>query len=253
MPFIGAGAIHIALAIFCAVHAMRSGKPMYWLFILFAFPLLGSAAYLLLEFSSSSRMERSARRAVTAVAYTIDPERGVRAARDAYEQTPTAQNRMHLAQALQNAGHAQEAATEYEACLAGPFANDPEILLGAARAYVECERYAEALRVLDTLALERADYRPDDALLLRARSFAGLNRRDEAQGAFETAVARFGTFAARAEHAVWLYGTGQKDAAEPIYRELETIARRWGRQTRELNAAESQRLQQARALALKQV
>jgi hypothetical protein len=240
------------LAIFCAVDAMRKGRPIYWLLILFVAPLIGSVVYLLLEYLPSARVERSARRAVTAVAYTIDPERGVRAAKDAYEQTPTAQNRMHLAQALQAAGRAQEAAAEYEACLAGPFAADPEIHLGAARAYVECQRHEEALRMLDALAAERADYRPDDALLLRARALAGLNRNQEAQSTFEAAVARFGTFAARAEYAAWLYATGHKDAAEPIYRELEAIARRWGRQTRELNAEHSQRLQQARAQALRQ-
>ena len=38
MPFVGL--VHLAIAAFFGVHAIRSGQPMYWLFILFAFPLL---------------------------------------------------------------------------------------------------------------------------------------------------------------------------------------------------------------------
>ena len=160
MPFIGAG-LHIILAIFCAVHAVRTGKPNYWLFILFVFPLLGSVVYLLAFYLPSARMERTARRAVTSVAYRLDPERGVRAAREAYDQTPTAQHRMQLALALIDAGRATEAVAEYEACLVGPFATDPEIRFGSARAYLACDRYADALRLLGLLEADRPDYRSE--------------------------------------------------------------------------------------------
>lgn len=41
MPFAGLG-LHVILALICAVHAIRTRQNMYWLFILFGFPLLGS-------------------------------------------------------------------------------------------------------------------------------------------------------------------------------------------------------------------
>ncbi|AEG69672.1 conserved transmembrane protein of unknown function [Ralstonia solanacearum Po82] len=44
MPFLGIG-FHVIVALFFAVHAVRTHQSMYWLFILFAFPLLGSVAY----------------------------------------------------------------------------------------------------------------------------------------------------------------------------------------------------------------
>ena len=46
MPFAGLG-LHVVLAIICAIHVVRSGQPLYWLFILFSFPLLGSLVYFL--------------------------------------------------------------------------------------------------------------------------------------------------------------------------------------------------------------
>ena len=46
MPYLGAGA-HIIIAIFFAIHAVRTGQNNYWLFILLAFPFLGSVVYFL--------------------------------------------------------------------------------------------------------------------------------------------------------------------------------------------------------------
>ena len=41
--------LHILVAVACAVHVIRTQRQMYWLFILFAFPAIGSAVYLLAE------------------------------------------------------------------------------------------------------------------------------------------------------------------------------------------------------------
>jgi hypothetical protein len=44
MPIVGLG-LHLLIALFFAVHAVRSGQQLFWLFILFSFPLLGSVVY----------------------------------------------------------------------------------------------------------------------------------------------------------------------------------------------------------------
>ena len=41
MPIVGLG-LHILFALICAVHAIRTGQQLFWLIILFSFPLLGS-------------------------------------------------------------------------------------------------------------------------------------------------------------------------------------------------------------------
>ena len=126
--------LHVLVAIFFAIHAIRSGKELYWLMILFFFPGLGSIVYFVAVYLPDSKLQHGARKAVSAAAKTLDPGRSLREARQAYDFTPTAQNQMRLAAALLGAGNAEEAAITYEACLNGPFSGDLEIRYGAAQA-----------------------------------------------------------------------------------------------------------------------
>lgn len=243
--------LHVLLALLCAVHAIRSRQQLYWLFILFAFPLLGSLVYFFGVYLPNSRLERGAMKAVSAAVKAIDPTREVREARIAFDDAPTAQNQMRLAAALLDVGEAAEAATRYEACLKGPFAQDPEIRFGAARAYVECQRHADALRYLEPLQAERADWRPEAVALLIARCYAGTSRAQEARTAFEAAIARHGTWEAKAEYAIWAYAVGDVTTASRLDAELEKIAARWNTLTRELNDPVRRRLDAARQIARK--
>jgi hypothetical protein len=251
MPFAGLG-LHVVIAVLCAIHAVRTRQQMYWLFILFAFPLLGSLVYFVAIYLPNSRIERGAMRAVASAAKAIDPMREVREARVALEDTPTAQNQMRLASALLEVGEAEAAAQQYEACLKGPFAADVEIRFGAARAFVGCQRYADALRFLEPLRQEKPDFRPEAVSLLIARSLAGVSRSTEARQEFMFAVSKFDTYEAKAEYAIWSYAVGDRTTAENLSVELEKIASRWNSVTRELNEPVARKLSAARALAAKQ-
>lgn len=251
MPIVGFG-LYFALAIFCAVHVVRTGQPLYWLMILFAFPIVGSLVYFVAVYLPNSRLQRNALKAVSAAAKAIDPQRDVRAARLAFDEAPTAQNHMRLAAALLEAGDAPAAAQAYEACLAGPFARDPEIRFGAGRACVESRRYADALRYLEPLRREHPDHRPEPVGLLIARSLAATSRNAEARAEFAQAEERFGTFEAKAEYAIWAYAIGDRVTSHRLQAELDKISARWNPLTRELNEPSLRRLQAARELAAQQ-
>lgn len=244
MPFIGLG-LHVVLALFCALHVVRTGQPLYWLFILFAFPMLGSLVYLFAVYLPNSRLERGAMKAVAAAAKALDPGKAVRQARADFEEAPTAQNQMRLAAALLEAGEAQEAAERYESALKGPFAADPDLRYGAARSFVECQRHADALVHLEALRSSRPDYRPDGVALLMARCYAGTSRAPEARETFERAVRQFDTFEARAEYAIWAAENGEHELAARLKAEIQQAMARWNRHTRELNQATLQRLEAA--------
>jgi hypothetical protein len=248
MPFAGLG-LHIVLAILCAIHVVRSGQPLYWLFILFSFPLLGSLVYFVVIYLPNSRLDRGARRAVAAAGRAIDPGRDAREARAAFDDTPTAQNQMRLAAALLETGQAEEAARLYEGCLKGPFASDPEMRFHAARAFVECQRFAEALPHLLAVRELRPDYRADGVTLLLARCYAGLSRAAEARAEFESALSRFGTFEARAEYAIWALAINDTATAGRLQDEIDRITPRWNALTRELNEPVMRRLRAAQQLA----
>jgi hypothetical protein len=235
MPIAGLG-LHILVAIFFAVHALRSGQNMYWLIILFSFPLLGSIVYFVVIFLPASRIERGAKSVVRAAVKALDPTRELREARDAFEYTPTAQNQMRLATALLEAGQAEEAAANYESCLKGPFATDLEIRFGAARAAMECKRYAQAIAHLQSIRTSTPGFRSEQVALLMANALGGADRTDEAKAEFESAIERFNSFDARAEYAIWAAQAGDHTTAAKLKAEIEQTTKRWSRHTRELNA-----------------
>lgn len=244
MPFVGLG-LHIFVALFFAIHAVRTGQQLYWLLILFSFPLLGSIAYFLIIFLPSSRIEHGAKSAVKAAVKALDPSRELRDARDAFEYTPTAQNQMRLAAAMLEAGLTEEASDNYEACLKGPFSGDLEIRFGAARAAMESKRYALAISHLQMIRASSPHFRVEQVSILLARALGGASRDAEAKAEFESAVERFGSFEARAEYVIWAAATGDWNTVAHLKKELDQTTKRWSRQTRELNAPLLRRLSAA--------
>lgn len=248
MPFVGLG-LHILVAIFFAIHVVRSGQQMYWLIILFSFPLLGSIVYFFAIYLPDSRLDRGARQAVAIAAKALDPGRELREARAAFDYTPTAQHQMRLAAALLNAGQAEEAATNYEACLKGPFASDLDMRWGAAQAWLACGRHAQAVSQLQAIRAQDPAFRAEAIALALGRALAGAGQAAEARAEFESAVHRFGSFEARAEYAIWAVTNGERALAAQLDAEIQQATARWNRHTRELNRAVLQRLRAAFAAA----
>ena len=242
MPFVGLG-FHVLVALFFAVHVVRTGREMYWLFILFAFPLLGSIVYFIAVYWPSTRMQYTVRKTVASAARNLDPGRDLREAQRAFEMAPTAQNRMRLAEALLASGDAQSAAEHFEAGLQGPFANDPEMRLGAARARLQNEEADAAQAHLLAIRARSPDAYPEQVALLLARAYALAGRRQEAHAEFEAAVQRFGSFEARAEYAIWAFESGDVDAANAQYEEIERTMKYWNAHAREINKPLLRRLQ----------
>jgi hypothetical protein len=244
MPFLGLG-LHAIIALFFAVHAIRSGQQMYWLIILFSFPLLGSMVYFFAIYLPNSRLEVGAKRALSSAVKVLDPTRELRDAQSEFEATPTAQNQMRLALAQLEAGQTQAAAQSYEACLKGPFASDPEIKYCAARALVECGRFAPAIGHLQAIRAENAAFRAEALALLLARALQGDGQNTQARAEFEAAVQRFGSFESKAEFAIWAYQTGDTATAGRLQAELDQTMGRWNAHNRELNQALVRRLKNA--------
>lgn len=244
MTFFGIG-LHVLVALFFAIHALRNGQQIYWLFVLFSFPLLGSIVYFLVIYLPGSGLQQGAKKAAVVAAKSLDPGRELREARAAFDYTATAQNRMRLAAALLAAGSAAEAADQYEAGLAGPFASDPELRLGAARAGLASARWTGAVAHLEWLRREQPSFRPEAVALLLAQALAGAGRQAEAKAVFADTVTRFGSFESRAEYAIWAARAGEVELAEGLRRELQDTMQRWNRHTRDINQALIRRLQAA--------
>lgn len=244
MPVIGAG-LHFLVAIFFAIHAIRHRQEMYWLFILFMFPLLGSAVYFVAVYLPNSRLQVSAGRAVRRVAQSLDPGKELRLAQQEYELTPTAQNKMQLAQALLRAGDAQQAAKLFESCLTGVYADDPEIQFNAALAFKDCAQPEKALLLVQELGTTHAGYRSDDVGLLKAHLLSSMGKMAEAEKAFEQVLARSGSVEVKATYAIWLKENGHTNKANSLYDEIKLSMKHWPKHVHALNRHLVQQLERA--------
>jgi hypothetical protein len=245
MPFIGLG-LHFLIALFFAIHALRNRRQMYWLLILFSFPLLGSLAYFIVEYLPASRLERRGRMAGRAIQKSLDPGRDVREARSAFDLTPTAHNQMRLAAALLEAGESEEAVRHFDACLNGPFAGDPEVILGAARANAAHGQPAVAIALLAPLQSKHPNFRADEVGLELGRAYAAVGRQDDAGTEFEAVVERFGSIEARAELALWALANGKEAVAQRELKEVDHVRSHMAKHTIELHRELFRRLDTAR-------
>lgn len=251
MPYLGIG-LHVIVAIYFAVHAVRSRQNIYWLLLLFAFPMLGSVVYFFAIYLPGLRQSRGARVATRAITQLVDPNRVIREARSDFDRAPTVEHRMRLGAALLEAGNAGEALEHYQAAANGPFATDPALLLGLARAQFAVGRHAAADATLSGLfaANPRACQQPEPALLY-ARTLAALQA-PGTQAAFEQALACASDAAPRCLFADWLAGqTDEADRrrASSLYAEIAHDARHWPRHAREHNREWLQRANAALATA----
>jgi len=250
MPYMGLG-IHVLIALFFAVHVVRTRREMYWLMILFAFPLLGSIVYFFAVYLPDTRLHHDVRRATAAAAKVLDPGKELREAERAFDMTPTAQNQMRLASALLEAGDSAKAAEHFESCLKGPFANDLEIRLGAARARLQSGHGAAALELLEAIRRQNPDFRPEQTGLALARAYALEGKHQDARAEFISAATRFGSVEVRAEYAIWALGMGDLDAANEQYREIERAMKYWNSYSRSLHKPLMKRLDAAFTAARK--
>ncbi|WP_082559605.1 MULTISPECIES: tetratricopeptide repeat protein [unclassified Lysobacter] len=215
MPFLGLGA-HVLVALFFAVHAVRSGQERYWLGILFMFPLLGSVIYGLTIWLPEMRHSRHGRALVGGVKRALDPSRELREAQQAFEDAATTDRRLRLADALLASDRASEAATHYESALQGIHADDPDIQVRLAQALLECGHARRARELLDELIRRRPDYRSNEGHLTYARAVAAEGDRAKAREEFDTLVGYSSGFDAHAHYAQTLVGWGDTERARQL-------------------------------------
>jgi len=236
MPVFGIG-LHVIVALFFAIHAIRSGQQLYWLFILFAFPLFGSIVYFIAiflpDFKSNYVVQKGLYKVASVAVNSIDPGRELREAKAAFDFTPTAQNQWRYADALLAADKVEEAVQQFELCLQGPFANDLEIQFAAASAQLRFNQPEKALVLLLAIRSASATFRTEAVTLMLAQIYASQGKHAEARHEFEEAVTRFGSVEARAEYAIWAAQTGDLPTAQHLHAELTQLKKHWNKNSRD--------------------
>jgi hypothetical protein len=242
--FFGIG-IHTLIAIYFAVHAVRAHQSLYWVLILFSIPGLGSLVYFLAIYLPEMRYSRGGQAAKRMVRQVIDPGRALRDARHAFDLTPTVDRRLRLAAALLDAGECREALAHYREAAAGPFARDPAVLTGLARAQFETEDFAGCLATLNALYDAKPESkRLPEISLLQARAMAATGHLDTRE-AFQIALTVAGDPEAKCRYADWLLKQGEPGTARSFYQEIIADSRHWHSHAKSMNKEWLRRAQAA--------
>ncbi len=141
----------MAINLYFIVHALRSGRPYYWLWIIFAMPVLGAAAYFFVEMRPTMKRvdwEKLRWRFTS-------PQGRVDMLSEVVNESPTVKNRMTLAREHEQKNRWSAAADVYRECLTGVFTDDPRIHVNLANALLESGDVSAASEVLAKVSEQR--------------------------------------------------------------------------------------------------
>ena len=230
-------ALIVLVQIACVVHCVRSGRNGLWIMAIIAFPVLGSLAYAWFEILPQYQGRREVRAAKAAAVKKIDPERDVRAAREALEIADTAANHAALADALADQDRWREAAAHYEEALArSPGGADRALKVKLARAQLEAGNAAAARDLLQGLEPSQSAAENDRTALLLARSLDEAGEAESALALYEDLGERLPGAEAQCRQAALLIRLGREREAVPLLEEAERRARRIDRYERARDA-----------------
>ncbi|MFT0211049.1 hypothetical protein VQ643_00330 [Pseudomonas sp. F1_0610] len=235
MPIlVGFSGLMIGCAIFFAIHAIRHRQPLYWVFLLFVFPGLGSLVYFFAVYYPQSKVQVGVNRALNKAVSELNRGKNLQAARDAFEFTPTAQRRLELADLLLDNDLPEEALAHYEQCLTGIYAEDMNIRFSAAKAAFESARYDCGLKHLETIRQKAPDFNPEKILVLIGQGLWMAQRYEERDRFFTQQLKMLDTFDARVVYALWAQEK-QLPEAKNLADSIENTIKRWSKINKQMN------------------
>lgn len=218
--------IMFALQVLVAFHALKTGRPVFWVWLIIAVPVLGTVLYLAVEILPEMSKSRGAGRAVRKVHDAIDPDGELRAAMQELDGADTVANRQRVADAHMALAHYEEARDGYRTCLVPPHEHDADILLKIARAAFEADDPTLTRTTLESLIAHNPEYQSTDGHLLYARALEQLGELDKACSEYAVLVASFPGEEATIRYARLLHDQGQSSDARDLLTETVARARR---------------------------
>lgn len=216
-----------ALNIACIVHAIRTGRANYWIYILVLVPGIGSLCYLFMELLPSARGTRTGRSVETGLRRAIDPDRTLRERQLEWDRTGTPKAGLELAEEHVSRGNHAAARLLYTQIMTGMYEFDPAMLIGRARAEFEAGDFAAARRSLELVQEHNPGHVSRNGHLLYARSLEGLGDIVKAIEEYEALVPTYPGPEAKARFALMLEANGQDDRARMLFAELVRTQDQW--------------------------
>lgn len=212
--------LSLLLQVLCAVHVVRTGRSVYWIWIIMGTSFIGVTIYFFMELLPDLRNDPRSRKAARQVLHTFDPERQRRHIRQRLEIADTVDNRRALAEECMRLGDYGNAVELYRSVLKGVYATDASFLLGLAQAQANSTDFAGARATLDTLFAAHPQFQSNDANLLRARVLEAQGEHSEALVQYETLARSYPGEEARYRYGALLKQNGRFTDAREVFRDM---------------------------------
>lgn len=224
MPVLAALALFIQLCF--AYHALKTGRPYWWLFIIMGFPVMGCVLYYFLEVFPTSRESRRAEQAIRAVSRAVNPDKTLNERIAELEACGSVDNRIALARTCIQYKKYFEAAALYRSCMSGMYEDDPDLRFGLAGALEQSSVFEEALKIASRLRETHPAFRPNDVRLIVAKALESTGRLEEALAEFQYLAENYPGEEGRFRYGALLKRLGRADAARDIFGRMLRNAQR---------------------------
>ena len=206
------------------IHVVKTGRQLYWCFILIIAPGIGALAYFIIEILPDLQNNLGAKRAMRGVKKTLDPGGDLRRRQIEHKISGSVDAARHLATELMDNGRYSEAIDHYRSTLTGLYEHDPDLLLGLATAQFGDGDAAATRETLDTLKETNPDYRSSEGHLLFAKALEKLDELTQAEEEYASLAGYYAGAEARVRYARLLERIGKQDLAREEYTAILTAA-----------------------------
>ena len=220
------GLLPLIVNVVCTIHVLKTGRPIFWVFLFWIFGGIPAVIYFFLEILPDLQRNRNVTQLGSELATAVNPGRHVRKLEEELEISDTVKNRQLLAKAYVEARRFDEAIAMFQSCLKGIYEDDPPVLLAMAEAQFLNKAPGEALATLERLADSDDKFRPIERRLLFAQVLEALNRNEDALGEYATLANQYPGEEARCRYGMLLLKTGQPGKAQEVFQRILLSARR---------------------------
>jgi hypothetical protein len=206
-----------------AYHALKTGRPYWWIFLIMGMPVMGCLLYFFIEVfpntRESAKAERAIGQAIRNVGKAMDPQKELREKLAEAELNPSIDNKLSLARECRANGMAADAVTVLKTCLSGAYADDPHVKLELLESMVAANTHEEAVPLADELLNTHAGYKTAQVQLARAQALEATEQFGAAEEAYRDAMDKGVGEEARGRFAQLLANQGQTSRARDLWEE----------------------------------
>jgi hypothetical protein len=212
--------LSILIQVILIVHVIKTGRNQIWIWVLALLSIPGAIAYIVVELLPDVFKSRAAQRTARGLKKAMDPTADLRRYENEARVAGNVAAKQRYAEELSKQGRYDDAIAEFKAALTGLYENDPNLMLGIARAQFGKNDPAAARTTLDELIRANPDFKSPEGHLLYARSLEAEGNTQKAIEEYRVLASSYPGAEAAVRYAQLLNSQGRADEARKVAREL---------------------------------